>query len=180
MSLQVFIQGITDTQILTVTHVHVRVPFCALLCNPGCKWSLLEQRMRPLPSISLIKSKLLSLFFFSLPPLSPSHRLYFLLFFVPSCKEWKEWCVIISPLKACSCLGCVLAEWLLVARTLCGLFVGIEILLFCVRIYIYVCMYNIYGGWITLYSALCLLTSCVCLIGAIFICWGRMKSYWGS
>lgn len=84
MSLQVFIQDITDTQILTVTHVHACVPFCALLYNPGCKWSLLEQRMRPLPSISLIKSKLLPLFF----PLSPSHRLYFLLFFfVPSRKE---------------------------------------------------------------------------------------------
>lgn len=96
MSLQVFIQDITDTQILTVTHVHVCVPFCALLYNPGCKWSLLEQRMRPLPSISLITSKLLPLFF----PLSPSHRLYFLFFFVPSRKEWKEWCVIISPLKA--------------------------------------------------------------------------------
>lgn len=62
MSLQVFIQDITHTKILTVTHVHVCVPFCALLYNPGCKWSLLEERMRPLPSISLIKSKLLPLF----------------------------------------------------------------------------------------------------------------------
>lgn len=71
MSLQVFIQDITDTKILTVTHVHVCVPFCALLYNPGCKWSLLEQGMRPLPSISLIKSKLLPLFL-SLFPLSHS------------------------------------------------------------------------------------------------------------
>lgn len=42
------------------TCVHVCVPFYAFPYNPGCKWSLWEQRMRPLPSISLIKTKLLS------------------------------------------------------------------------------------------------------------------------
>lgn len=119
MSLQVFIQDITDTQILTVTHVRVCVPFCALLYNPGCKWSLLEQRMRPLPSISLITSKLLPLFSPLSPSLTLTQTLFFALFLSLLAKSEKNDVSLSGHSKPqCSCLGCVLAEWLLVARTL--------------------------------------------------------------
>lgn len=119
ISHQVFIQDITDTQILTVTHVRVcvRVPFCALPYNPGCKWSLLEQRMRPLPSISLITSKLLPLFF---PvSLALTQTLFSALFLSLLAKSEKnDVSLSVHSKPHCSCLGCVSAEWLLVARTL--------------------------------------------------------------
>lgn len=119
MSLQVFIQDITDTQILTVTHVHVCVPFCALLYNPGCKWSLLEQRMRPLPSISLIKSKLLPLFPPSLSLSHPHTDFIFCSFLSLLAKSEKnDVSLSVHSKPHCSSLGCVLAEWLLVAWTL--------------------------------------------------------------
>lgn len=65
MSLQVFIWSINNTKMLTVTSVCVcRLCVCPFMLFPiiqGVNGSLWEQRMRPLPSISLIKSKLLSL-----------------------------------------------------------------------------------------------------------------------
>lgn len=57
MSLRVFRWDITNTKMC----LRACVLFYASPHNPGCKWSLWEQRMRPLPSISLIKSKLLYL-----------------------------------------------------------------------------------------------------------------------
>lgn len=117
MSLQVFIQDITDTQILTVTHVHACVPFCALFYNPWCKWSLLEQRMRPLPSISLITSKLLPPTLF--PSLTLTQTLFSALFLSLLAKSEKnDVSLSVHSKPHCSCLACVLAEWLLVVRTL--------------------------------------------------------------
>lgn len=115
MSLQVFIQDITDTKILTVAHVHLCVPYCALLYNPGCKWSLLEQRMRPLPSISLIKSKLLPL---SLSLSRPYADFIFCSFcpFLPK-SEKNDVSLSGHSKPRCSCLGGVLAEWRSGSRT---------------------------------------------------------------
>lgn len=63
-SLQVFIWGIIKSPRYWQSTCTVRAcasTFYAFPYNLGCKWSLWEQRMRPLPSMSLIKSKLLSL-----------------------------------------------------------------------------------------------------------------------
>lgn len=118
MSLQVFIQDITDTKILTVAHVHVCVPFCALLYNPGCKWSLLEERMRPLPSISLIKSKLLPLSLSRSPSLSCPHADFIFCSFCPfpAKSEKNEVSLLVHSKPHCSCLGGVLVEWRSVSR----------------------------------------------------------------
>lgn len=119
-SLQVFIQDITYTKILTVicarafVCVCVCVSFYAFPYNPGCKWSLWEQRMRPLPSISLIKSKLLSL----------SLSIYLSLFhsfFPPSKSEKNDVSLSVHSKPLCSLSVLVLYErhggWWLVTGT---------------------------------------------------------------
>lgn len=74
-------EGITDTKILTVTHMCTCVsPFYTFPYHPDCKWSLWEQRMRPLPKYQFNKEQ-----FALSPSLSPAHSLFF-----PFCEREKN------------------------------------------------------------------------------------------